>query len=75
MDWALGSADFKYSFTIELPPKAIKGTFRIFNQLNFMLPASEIVSVGNEAHAGLNAMLSKLIKETTTTPMLPDVRV
>ena len=50
-DWALGSAGFAYSFTIELPPTGGPG---------FVLPASKIVPVGKEVHAGVAAMLAKL---------------
>ena len=50
-DWALGSANITYSFTIELPPKAEPG---------FVLPASRILPVGKEMYAGVAAMLEKL---------------
>ena len=53
-DWALGSAGFTYSFTIELPPKGNSG---------FVLPASRILSVGRETHAGITAMLTKLLND------------
>ena len=54
-DWALGSADFEYSFTIELPPKGSPG---------FVLPASRILSVGKEMFAGVAAMVTKLIDDS-----------
>lgn len=53
-DWALGGANFTYSYTIELPPKGNPG---------FELPASRIVGVGKETHAGITAMLTKLLND------------
>ena len=54
-DWALGSGGFQYSYTIELPPKGGPG---------FELPPSRILPVGKEMHAGVAAMVSKLIKDS-----------
>jgi hypothetical protein len=54
-DWALGSAGFEYSFTIELPPQGNPG---------FVLPADRILPVGKETFAGVTAMLTKLLNDT-----------
>ena len=54
--WASGSAGFEYSFTIELPPKGSPG---------FVLPASRILSVGKEMYAGVAAMVTKLIDDSS----------
>ena len=55
-DWAKGSAGIKYSYTVELPDTGKHG---------FILPASEIESVGRETHAGFLAMFRKLIQLKT----------
>ena len=54
-DWALGSAGFTYSYTIELPPKGSPG---------FALPADRILPVGRETYAGITAMLTRLLNDT-----------
>ena len=54
-DWALGSAGFTYSYTIELPPKGSPG---------FVLPANRILPIGKETHAGITAMLTSLLNDT-----------
>ena len=53
----MGSAGFTYSYTIELPPSGGLG----FE--GFKLPASEILSVGKEQHAGVVAMLTYLLND------------
>ena len=58
-DWALGSGIFPYSYTIELPPKGQRHGNQGFN-----LTDSKIIPVGKEVHAGVAAMVSKLIKDS-----------
>ena len=56
-DWASGSAGFEYSFTIELPPYS--------NNPGWVLPADRILPVGKETFAGVTAMLTKLLNDTS----------
>ena len=56
-DWALGSAGFTYSFTIELPPKGNPG---------FAIPSHRILPVGKETYAGITAMLNKLLNDAAS---------
>ena len=50
-DWAFGGAGIPYSYTIELPDTGSYG---------FILPASQIRTVGREAMSAVVAMLSDL---------------
>ena len=50
----MGGAGITYSFTFELPPRGNYGLG------GFALPASRIMGVGRETHAGITAMLTKL---------------
>ena len=50
-DWAAGSLNITFSYTIELPDTGRHG---------FILPASKIKSVGQEAFAGFKAMVQEL---------------
>ena len=59
-DWAEGSAGFKYSYTIELPPRVTNNGLDDFD-----LPADRIVPVGKETFAGVTAMLTKLLNDAT----------
>lgn len=53
-DYAYGSADIKYSYTIELPDKGRRG---------FLLSPRDIVPVGQETVVGLHAMLAAIQRE------------
>ena len=57
-DWAKGGAGIKYSYTVELPDTGNYG---------FLLPASRIEGVGRETHAGVVAMLQKLLTDRTAS--------
>ena len=50
-DWVFGGAGIPYAFTIELPDTGSYG---------FILPASQIRTVGREAMAAVVAMMSDL---------------
>ena len=52
-DWAAGSLDIPFSYTVELPDTGRHG---------FVLPAKEIEPVGKSAFAGLEAMVRELIR-------------
>ena len=52
-DWAAGSLNISFSYTVELPDTGRHG---------FLLPANKIESVGREAFAGLDAMVLELIR-------------
>ena len=72
IDWALGTAGIIYSFIIELPPasKEANGpcTYEgIAGGTGFLLKESEILNVGKEQHAGLIAMLHKLLDDAPST--------
>ena len=53
-DWAAGELEIPFSYTIELPDRGGHG---------FILPASRIESVGEEAFAGFKAMVQDLIED------------
>ena len=50
-DWAAGSLNISFSYTVELPDTGRHG---------FLLPARRIKSVGQEAFAGFKAMVQEL---------------
>ena len=50
-DWAFGGAGIPYSYTIELPDTGSYG---------FILPASQIETVGRETMAAVKAMMMDL---------------
>ena len=56
-DWALGALRIPYSYTIELPDTGRHG---------FLLPASQIESVGEEAFVCVETMVQELISRGET---------
>ena len=64
------TAGITYSFLIELPPTSTEANGPcVFDGINggtgFFLKESEILNVGKEQHAGLIAMLHKLLNDVT----------
>lgn len=53
-DWAKGCAKIKYSFCIELRDKGEYG---------FLLPANEIIPVGEEIMAAIKVLSGEIMKE------------
>jgi len=66
-DWALASGDFRYSYTIELPPKSFYyDPIKCVDsnpQVRFELPAVRILPVSKEIFTGITTMMRKLLKE------------